>query len=66
MSSNIYLLIHHEKGIDWASGYGKEYIEGYATSLKEAKEWVAGLKENGFERRLYRKIDRRGVYKGRG
>jgi len=55
----VYLLIHHAKGIDFASGYGHEEVKGFALTKEEAETWVSGLEENGFERRLYRPLERR-------
>lgn len=58
MNNYIYLLILHMKGIDWASGYGTEHTQGATTSLQVAKDWVKEHKENGFERRMFKKIKR--------
>lgn len=55
----IYLLILHIKGVDYSSGYGEEVTKGFALTKEEADQWVSGLKENGFERRIYKTLNRR-------
>ena len=52
-----YALYLHEKGIDWSSGYGTEYLQGVALTEEVAKRWVVGFKESGFARRIYKPID---------
>lgn len=58
MKNTAYLLIHHSKGIDWSEGYGTETVKGVALTEHGAKVWCSKLKEDGFERRIYKKIGR--------
>jgi len=60
--NEVYLLIHHTKGIGFADGYGTEEIVGVSLCKDIATKWIEQHKEDNFNRRIYKMVKLIGEY----